>query len=195
VNWPLLIVGFVALERLAELALANRNTRALLRAGGHEIGRGHYPLIVLLHLSWLVAVYLFADKAATPVWAWIALYLTLQALRYWAIASLGRYWTTRIIAVPNAPLVTRGPYRFMRHPNYLVVILEIVALPLAFGELQVAAIFSWFNVMLIAWRVRIETKALDERALAKNDRRPRERGDPGKKLDVSLDSRLRGNDE
>jgi methyltransferase len=98
-----------------------------------------------------------------PVWGWIAFYAALQGLRYWAIASLGRYWTTRIITLPNAPLVTRGPYRFMRHPNYLVVILEILALPLAFGELQVASIFSWFNVILIAWRVRIETKALDAR--------------------------------
>ena len=162
-TWPLLIAGLVALERLAELVYARRNTAALLRAGGHEIGRGHYPFIVLLHLSWLASVYVFADKAALPVWGWIAFYLALQALRYWAIASLGRYWTTRIIAVPNAPLVARGPYRFMRHPNYLVVVLEIAALPLAFREPLVAALFSWLNAMLIAWRVRIETKALDER--------------------------------
>jgi len=162
-NWPALIVGLVALERLAELVLAQRNTRALLRAGGHEIGRGHYPLIVLLHLGWLIAIYVFADKDAPPVWGWIAFYAALQALRYWAIASLGRYWTTRIITLPGAPLVTRGPYRFMRHPNYLVVVLEIVALPLAFDELQVASIFSLFNVILVAWRVRIETKALDAR--------------------------------
>jgi methyltransferase len=162
-NWPLVIVGLVALERLGELALAQRNTRALLRAGAQEIGRGHYPLIVLLHLSWLVSVYHFADTNAPPVWGWIAFYGALQALRYWAIASLGRYWTTRIITLPGAPLVTRGPYRFIRHPNYVVVILEIVALPLAFSELQVAAIFSWFNVILIAWRVRIESKALGTR--------------------------------
>ena len=165
-NWPALIVGLVALERLAELALANRNTRALLRAGAHEIGHRHYPLIVLLHFGWLVSVYYFADKDAPPVWGWIAFYAALQALRYWAIVSLGRYWTTRIITLPGAPLVTRGPYRFMRHPNYLVVILEIVALPLAFGELQVASLFSWLNVILIAWRVRIETKALDARRAA-----------------------------
>lgn len=162
-NWPLVIVGLVALERLAELIYANRNTGALLRAGGQEIGRGHYPLIVLLHLAWLVSVYGFADKNAPPIWGWIAFYVALQALRYWAIASLGRYWTTRIITLPSAPLITRGPYRFMRHPNYLVVILEITALPLAFDELQVAVIFSWFNAILVAWRVRIETKALNVR--------------------------------
>jgi methyltransferase len=162
-NWPAIVVGLVALERLAELVLANRNTRALLRAGAQEIGRGHYPLIVLLHLTWLVAVYVFAAKTMPPAWGWIAFYVALQALRYWAIASLGRYWTTRIITLPSAPLVTRGPYRFVRHPNYAVVIFEIVALPLAFDELQVAAIFCWFNAILIAWRVRIETKALDNR--------------------------------
>jgi methyltransferase len=162
-NWPLVIVGLVALERIAELIYAHRNTRGLLSAGAEEVGRGHYPLIVLLHLAWLLSVYYFADKNMPPVWGWIAFYAALQGLRYWAIASLGRYWTTRIITLSNAPLVTRGPYRFMRHPNYLVVILEILALPLAFGELQVASIFSWFNVILIAWRVRIETKALDAR--------------------------------
>jgi methyltransferase len=162
-NWPIVIVGLVALERLAELVLASRNTRALLHAGAQEVGRGHYPLIVLLHLTWLVAVYFFADKTAPPVWGWIAFYGALQALRYWAIASLGRFWTTRIVTLPGAPLVARGPYRFLRHPNYLVVILEIVVLPLAFREPQVAAIFSWLNVILIAWRVRIETKALEGR--------------------------------
>ena len=162
-NWPAIVVVLVALERLAELALAHRNTQAMLRAGAQEIGRGHYPLIVLLHLSWLVAVYVFADTNAPPVWGWLAFYGALQALRYWTIASLGRYWTTRIITLPSAPLVRRCPYRFMRHPNYLVVILEIAVLPLAFRELQVAMIFAWLNAMLIAWRVRIETKALDAR--------------------------------
>ena len=162
-NWPLVIVGLVAIERLAELIYADRNTRALLRAGAQEIGRGHYPLIVLLHLAWLVSVYYFADKNAAPVWIWIAFYAALQTLRYWAIASLGRYWTTRIITLPSAPLVTRGPYRFMRHPNYAVVILEIAVLPLAFGELQVAMIFAWLNAILIAWRVRVETSALNAR--------------------------------
>ena len=162
-NWPLLIVGLVALERLGELVLAQRNTSALLRAGAQEIGGGHYPLIVLLHAAWLVSIYVFADTRAPPIWGWVAFYAALQVLRYWTIASLGRYWTTRIITLPSAPLVTRGPYRFMRHPNYLVVILEITALPLAFDELQVAAIFCWFNAILIAWRVRIETRALDAR--------------------------------
>jgi methyltransferase len=163
VNWPLVVVGLVALERLAELLYANRNTRALLRGAAHEIGRAHYPLIVLLHLVWLIAVYVAADKAAPPVWGWIAGFLLLQAARYWVLATLGRYWTTRIIAVPNAPLVMRGPYRFLRHPNYAVVIAEIAVLPLAFGEVANAIVFSLLNAALLWWRIRIETAALDTR--------------------------------
>lgn len=162
-NWPALIVGLIALERLAELIYANRNTRALLRDGAYEIGRGHYPLIVLLHLSWLVAVYLAADKVPPPLWAWIAIFVLLQAARYWVLATLGRYWTTRIIAVPNAPLVTRGPYRFLRHPNYAVVIAEIAVLPLAFREVAVAIVFSLLNAALLWWRIRIENRALASR--------------------------------
>lgn len=162
-NWPAVIVGLVALGRLAELALAGRNTRRLLRDGGVEIGRGHYPLIVLLHTAWLIAVYAAAAPGAAPIWWLVALYLALQGLRYWAIATLGRYWTTRIIHVPNAPLVKDGPYRFLRHPNYAVVIAEIAILPLAFRELAVAAIFSALNLMLLSWRVRVENGALESR--------------------------------
>jgi methyltransferase len=163
VNWPASVVGLVALERLAELLYASRNTRALLRAGAHEIGGRHYPLIVLLHLTWMIAVYIAADKSAPPVWGWIAVFLLLQAARYWVIATLGRYWTTRIIAVPNAPLVTQGPYRFLRHPNYAVVIAEIAVLPLAFREVAIAIVFSLLNAALLWWRIGIETAALDAR--------------------------------
>jgi methyltransferase len=162
-NWVGLIVGLVAFERLAELIYARRNTRDLLRAGAHEIGRRHYPLIVLLHLSWLVAVYVLADKSAPPVWFWIAVFALLQIARYWILATLGRYWTTRIIVVPNAPLVTGGPYRFLRHPNYTVVIAEIAILPLAFGEVAVAIVFSLLNAAVLWWRIRVENAALDTR--------------------------------
>jgi len=162
-NWAGIIVGLVALERLAELIYARRNTAALLRAGAYETGRRHYPLIVLLHAGWLAAVYLAAAPDAPPVWGWIAVFLLLQAARYWVIATLGPYWTTRIIAVPNAPLVTRGPYRFLRHPNYAVVIAEVAVLPLAFREVAVALGFSALNAALLWWRIRIESAALDRR--------------------------------
>ncbi|HEX3973455.1 MAG TPA: isoprenylcysteine carboxylmethyltransferase family protein [Stellaceae bacterium] len=162
-NWAGLIVGLVALERFAELIYAQRNTRALLREGAYEIGRSHYPLIVLLHLAWLIAVYVYADKSAAPVWFWFAVFVLLQIARYWILATLGRYWTTRIIVVPNAPLVTGGPYRFLRHPNYAIVMAEIAVLPLAFREPSVAAAFTMLNAALMWWRIPVETRALNAR--------------------------------
>lgn len=159
-DWAALIVGLVALERLGELVLSHYHTKALLREGGVERGRRHYPLIVALHTAWLIAVYLAATPDAPPLWGWIALYLVLQIARYWVIASLGRYWTTRIITVPKAPLMERGPYRFLRHPNYAVIVGEIAVLPLAFGEASVAVVFSVLNAALLAWRIRAENRAL-----------------------------------
>jgi methyltransferase len=163
VSWPAIIVGLVALERGAELIYARRNTRALLREGAYEIGCSHYPLIVLLHAAWLVCVYRAAPPDQPPIWFWIAVFLLLQIARYWVIATLGRSWTTRIIVVPNAPLVTNGPYRFLRHPNYAVVTAEIAVLPLAFGEVTVAIVFSLLNAALLAWRIRIENGSLNAR--------------------------------
>lgn len=158
-----LVVLLVALQRLAELVYAQRNTGRLLRAGGREVGAGHYPLFVLLHGGWLVAHLLLvpADAAAN---GWLlGLFVLLQLGRLWVIASLGRYWTTRIVTLPAAPLVKRGPYRFLRHPNYLIVIGEIAVLPLAFGAWQIALVFSLLNLGLLAWRIRLEDATLAER--------------------------------
>jgi methyltransferase len=163
VNWPTAIVGLVALQRLAELFHARRNTARLLREGGVEIGAAHYPLIVALHLAWLIAIYVAADKSAPPVWSWIIVFLLLQAARVWVLATLGRYWTTRIISMPGAPLVTRGPYRFLRHPNYAIVFGEIAVLPLAFREVWIALVFLLSNAALLWWRMRIENSALSRR--------------------------------
>jgi len=163
VSWPLLIVGIVVGERLVELAIARRNTKALLAKGAIEYGAAHYPLFWLLHAAWLAAVFALAPRYEPPQWAWLALYLVLIAARIWVMASLGRFWTTRIIAVPGAPRVQRGPYRYLRHPNYLVVAGEIAVLPLVFGEAYVAAIFSALNLALLAGRIRIENRVLDVR--------------------------------
>ncbi len=159
-SWAALIIGLVALERFVELLHATRNTRALRRRGAIETGAEHYPLIVLLHASWLVTIFVMAPKEGPPVWAWIAVYLLLQAARLWVIWSLGPYWTTRIISLPNAPLVKRGPYRYLRHPNYAVVIAEIAVLPLAFRLPLVALVFSALNLALLAWRIQVENQAL-----------------------------------
>lgn len=158
-----IVVLLVALQRLLELAYAERNTQRLKAAGAVEIGRGHYPFFILLHGSWLIALLVTVPGDAPVSWPLLALFVLLQLTRVWVVGTLGRYWTTRIITLPGAPLVTKGPYRFVRHPNYLVVIGEIAVLPLAFGAWQLALIYSLLNLALLAWRIRAENAALAQR--------------------------------
>ncbi len=164
------VVGLVALARLAELLYARRNTRRLLMRGAREAARGHYPLIVALHAGWLAAMIVWRRPDGYVNVYLLGAFALLQAARLWVLASLGPYWTTRIITLKNAPLVARGPYRFMRHPNYAVVAGEIAILPLAFGEIAVAIVFSILNGFALVWRVRRENEALaDRRRLADGD--------------------------
>ncbi len=158
-----LIIGAVVLERLCELFYAERNTRALLARGAVEVGRKHYPLIVLLHAAWLAAIVLALPDPPAINWIPLGFFLLLQAARVWVIATLGRYWTTRIITLEGATLVRRGPYRFIRHPNYAVVAAEIAVFPLAFGEVWVAVAFSVANALMLWWRIRQEDAALAQR--------------------------------
>lgn len=153
-----IVVALVALQRLAELVLARRNTARLLAEGAVEHGRAHYPVIVALHAAWL-AVLAVAAGGPVGVW-WLAAFLVLQGGRVWVLASLGRCWTTRIVTVPGAPLVRRGPYRWMRHPNYLVVALEVPVLAMALGLPWAALGFGVVNAAVLAWRIRIEDRAL-----------------------------------
>jgi methyltransferase len=162
-GWPQLVVLLVALQRLIELLIAQRNTTRLLAQGGREIGAAHYPLFILLHGGWLVALFALTPADAPISWPLLTLFVLLQLGRVWVVVSLGRYWTTRIVTLPAAPLVKRGPYRFLRHPNYLIVIGEIAVLPLTFGQWQLAAVFSVLNLALLAWRIRIEDAALSPR--------------------------------
>jgi methyltransferase len=162
-NLPYAILALVALQRLGELALARRNTRALLARGAVEIGARHYPLIVILHSAWLLSVLWFLPYPATIHWPLLGVFLVLQGLRVWVLMTLGPYWTTRIISLPGAPVVTGGPYRYVRHPNYLVVAGEIAVLPLVFGETMVAVVFSLANAGLLAWRIRQEETGLTAR--------------------------------
>ena len=153
------LLAFVTLERLAELVLARRNTRALMAQGAVEHAPGHYPLIVLLHALWLAGLWVFG--ASQPVSAfWFAVFMLLQAARVWVLMTLGPRWTTRIIVLPGAPLVARGPYRFVSHPNYLVVIGEIAVLPLCLGLTWFALVFSLANAAVLAIRIRAEGAAL-----------------------------------
>jgi methyltransferase len=160
------ILSLVVVQRLGELALASANTRRLLARGGQEIGQRHYPLFILLHGSWLVAIAVATPLATQPNWPLIGVFVGLQMLRVWVIATLGPYWTTRIISIDGAPIVRGGPYRFVRHPNYWVVVGEIAVLPLAFGDWSVALIWSILNGLLLRHRIGVEMMALAEREAA-----------------------------
>jgi methyltransferase len=153
------VLGLVTLQRLAELALARRNTEALLAQGGVEVAPGHYPAVVALHAAWLGGLWLLALPSA-PNLVLLAAFAALQAGRGWVLATLGPRWTTRIIVMPGAPLVKSGPYRFLRHPNYLVVAGEILVLPLAFGLPLFAAAFSGLNALALWVRIGAEDAAL-----------------------------------
>ena len=158
--WPAIaIIAFVTFQRLSEMAIAQQNTRRLLAAGATEYAPGHYPLIVAVHAGWLAALWWFAP--GRPIgWSLIGLFVLLQLGRIWVLRTLGPRWTTRIIVLPGAPLVTGGPFRFVRHPNYLVVIGEIAVLPLAFGLWEIALLFSVLNAAVLTIRIRAEEKAL-----------------------------------
>ena len=160
------VLGLVVLQRLAELALAARNTSRLRAAGAFELDARGYPAFVLLHGGWLLSLALLVPATAAPSWPLLAVYAVLQLGRVWILASLGRRWTTRIIVLPGAPLVRRGPYRFVRHPNYLIVAAEIAVLPLAFGAVAIAIVFSLANLLLVVRRIAIEERALAPRRQA-----------------------------
>jgi methyltransferase len=158
-----IIVALVALQRFAELIYAARNTRALLRRGAVEHGRGHYWMLVVVHGAWLMAILLAVPGDAPIDWLPLGLFIVLQLMRLWVIASLGPFWTTRIVSLPGAPLVRRGPYRFMRHPNYAIVIGELALLPLVFGAWRLAIVFTLLNLAVLTWRIRVEEQALAPR--------------------------------
>lgn len=161
------LIGFIALQRLAELAYARANTTRLMARGAVESGARAYPLFILLHGGWLAAMLLLIDPATPANLPLLALFAILQAARLWVIATLGKRWTTRIIVPPGAPRITRGPYRFLSHPNYAIVIAEIAVAPLIFGAWGLALAFSALNLALIGHRIGQENAALD----AEEDRR------------------------
>lgn len=155
-----LLVGYVVYARIAELFVARRNTRRLLAVGGYEVGRSHYPLIVATHVAWIFALAILVPTETPAAAHFLIPFLLVQVIRYWVLYSLGARWTTRIIVVPGAALVTRGPYRWLRHPNYLVVFAEIALLPLVFGAWEIALGFSAINAVILFYRIRIEEAAL-----------------------------------
>lgn len=156
-----LVLAAVTLQRLAELVFARRNTVRLLARGGVEKSPGHYPLIVIMHAAWLALLWIMAASAAVD-WVWLAVFVILQGLRVWVIATLGERWTTRIIVVPGETRVRRGPYRYVAHPNYWIVAAELIALPMALGQPLIAVVFTVLNAGVLWVRIRAEAAALAE---------------------------------
>jgi methyltransferase len=159
------LVVLVGLERLAELVVSTRNARWSLERGGRETGQGHYPVMVVLHTGLLAAMLVEAwvrrpDVPGVLAWTMLALVLAAQALRWWCIATLGHRWNTRVIVVPGLAPVTGGPYRLLRHPNYVAVVVEGVALPLVHAAWITALVFTVANAFLLAVRIRTEDAAL-----------------------------------
>lgn len=163
------LVAAVGLERLAELVVSSRHVAAAKAAGGVERGLGHYPVMVVLHTGLLVGALVevwAADRPFVAVLGWpmLALALASQGLRWWCITALGEAWSTRVVVVPGHRLVTSGPYRFLRHPNYLAVVVEGFALPMVHSAWVTAAAFTVANAALLTVRVRCEEAALRELA-------------------------------
>jgi len=155
----LVVLGYVTLARLVEMRFARVNMARLMAAGAVEAAPGHYPVIIVMHVAWLGALWWLAPGRAVH-WGWLALFGALQPLRVWVMATLGPRWTARIVVVPGETLVRRGPYRFMRHPNYAIVVGEIASLPLAFGLGWLALGFSIANAVMLTIRIRAEDAAL-----------------------------------
>ena len=164
-NLASVILVLVTVQRLGELALSRHNTSKLLARGAIEVGAGHYPLIVSVHAAWLIALWIWGRGESVNLVA-LALFIVLQGLRVWIIATLGARWTTRIIVLPGEPLVASGPYRYLSHPNYAVVAAEIATLPLALHLPVLALIFTALNAAVLAIRLRVETRALSDNASA-----------------------------
>jgi methyltransferase len=153
----------ILLQRGLEEVYSQRNTRRLLKDGAHEEGRAYYPVVAATHLCWLASIAFLIPPSAPLDPPVLGLFLALQPLRYWIIATLGRYWTHRIISLPGAPLVKRGPYRIMRHPNYAVTLGETCLLPLAFEQLALAAIFTCLWGAVVQYKITLEDQALAPR--------------------------------
>jgi methyltransferase len=159
VTLNIVILALVTLQRLGELWLSNRNTQRLLATGAQEYGAAHYPFIVTVHALWLISLWWLALNRPVDGF-WLGSFVLIEIGRIWVLATLGPRWTTRIIVLPNAPLLRRGPYRLVDHPNYLVVIAEIAVLPLVFGLWRVALIFTVLNAAVLTVRIREENRAL-----------------------------------
>lgn len=166
------LIAYLIARYVAEIIFAERNTARLVAAGAVEFGRSHFPPIVALHVTWLAALLVFGRHQEVNN-SLLAIFIFVQGARIWTIASLGRRWTARVVVIPGVRLVSGGAYRFMRHPNYLIVLVEIALVPLALGMPWVALLFSVLNVAILLKRIRIEDVALAWAVRAPLARRPK----------------------
>lgn len=153
-----LFLGFIILQRLSELFIAKRNTARLLARGAYEVGAAHYPAMVAMHSAWIVCLVVFGYDNSVA-YGWLALFAVLQVLRVWILASLGSRWTTRVIILEE-PLVVRGPFKYVSHPNYMLVVAEIIVAPMTLGLTWVALVFTVLNAAMLWVRIGVEHRAL-----------------------------------
>jgi methyltransferase len=162
---PQIAALIVLVQRGLEELHSARNTRRLLGEGACEAGREYYPVVAVTHLAWIASVFFLIPPDAPVIWPLTILYILLQPVRYWVIGTLGRYWTHRIITLDAAPVVARGPYRFIRHPNYAVTIAETLVLPLAFGAVALALIMTAVWTAVVGYKIVLEDRAIAGRRL------------------------------
>lgn len=160
IGLPQMVALLILLQRGAEELYSARNTRTLLAAGATEAGRSYYPVVATTHLAWIASLFFLIPPTAEASAILVAAYLVLQAVRYWVIATLGRFWTHRIITLANAPIVRRGPYKLLRHPNYAVTIAETFLLPAAFSAWALGAIMTAIWTAVLAYKIKLEDEAL-----------------------------------
>lgn len=153
-----LFLGFIILQRLSELFIAKRNTARLLARGAYEVGAAHYPAMVAMHSAWIICLVVFGYDNSVA-YGWLALFAVLQVLRVWILASLGSRWTTRVIILEE-PLVVRGPFKYVSHPNYMLVVAEIIVAPMTLGLTWVAVVFTVLNAAMLWVRIGVEHRAL-----------------------------------
>lgn len=160
-----LFFAFIILERTIELLIAKRNARFIKSIGGYEVGKEHYPVILILHITFLSSLFLESIYRNYLPKYWFVpfiIFVIAQGFRIWTISSLGKFWNTRIYIVPNTNPVIKGPYRYLRHPNYVIVMIEMITIPLIFGAYLTSILFPIINAFVLSHRIKIEEKALIE---------------------------------
>ncbi len=160
-NTYYIIILFICIQRLIELLYSNYNTKKLINKGAKEYYKKHYPLFIILHASWLASIIIFISPNSSINYILLSIFILLQFLRIWVLFTLGQYWTTRIIRLKGSKLVTKGLYKWFKHPNYIIVFFELLILPLVFGYWTLALIFTIFNSLLLFYRIHLENKILN----------------------------------